>query len=128
MTYYFSKALQNISFEEAVNRVKEALKKRGFGVITEIDFQKTLKEKLGVEFPKYLVLEACNPPFAYRSLNVEDKIGTLLPCNLIVQEKEGLIEVSSVNPESMMNAVANPEIRNIAKEVSEILEETVESL
>ena len=128
MTYYFSKTIQNTSFEEAVNSVKEALKERGFGVITEIDFQKTLKEKLGVEFPKYLVLEACNPPFAYRSLNAEDKIGTLLPCNLIVQEKEGQIEVSSVNPESMMADIENPEIQSIAKEVSELLEQTVESL
>jgi len=128
MTYYFSKTIQNSSFEETVNSVKEALKKRGFGIIAEIDFQKTLKEKLGVDFPKYLVLEACNPPFAYRSLKAEDKMGTLLPCNLIVQEIEGKIEVSSVNPKSMMNSVDNPEIQNVAREVSELLEQTVESL
>lgn len=128
MNYYFSKPLLNPSFEEAVTKTKEALKNEGFGVIAEIDFQKTLKEKLGVEFPKYLVLEACNPSYAYKSLSIEDKIGLLLPCNLVVQEKEERIEVSSVDPESMMKNIDIPELQNIAREVSKKLKQVIESL
>ena len=110
MSYYFTKTLEKGSFEEAIERTKEALKKEGFGVVAEIDFQKTLKEKLDVDFRKYRVLEACNPPYALKSLTADDKIGTILPCNFIVQEKEGKIEVSSINPVAAMQAVDNQEI------------------
>lgn len=129
MSYYFSKTLNKATFEEAVEKTKQSLKNDGFGIIAEIDFQKTLKEKLGVDLRRYLVLEACNPPYAFQSLNADDKIGTLLPCNFVVQEKEnGIIEVSSVDPLAMMAQVESPEMQNIAKEISDKLKRVVESL
>ncbi len=128
MSYYFTKTLKNGSFEEAIERTKEALKKEGFGVVAEIDFQKTLKEKLDVDFRKYRVLEACNPPYALKSLTADDKIGTVLPCNFIVQEKKGKIEVSSINPVAAMAAVENEEMKKIALEISEKLSRVVASL
>ena len=128
MSYYFTKTLEKGSFEEAIERTKEALKKEGFGVVAEIDFQKTLKEKLDVDFRKYRVLEACNPPYALKSLTADDKIGTVLPCNFIVQEKEGKIEVSSINPVAAMQAVDNPEMKAIAHEIGEKLSRVVVSL
>ncbi len=128
MSYYFTKTLKESSFEEAIERTKEALKKEGFGVVAEIDFQKTLKEKLDVDFRKYRVLEACNPPYALKSLTAEDKIGTVLPCNFIVQEKGGKIEVSSINPVAAMQSVDNPEMKVIAQEISEKLNRVVASL
>ena len=128
MSYYFTKTLEKGSFEEAIERTKEALKKEGFGVVAEIDFQKTLKEKLNVDFRKYCVLEACNPPYALKSLTADDKIGTVLPCNFIVQEKEGKVEVSSINPVAAMQAVENEEMKAIASEISEKLSRVVASL
>lgn len=128
MSYFFSKTLQTSSFEEAVIKTKEALKKEEFGVIGEIDFQQNFKEKLGVDFRKYILLEACNPFYAYKSIMSEDKIGTLLPCNFIVQEIEGGIEVSSINPGTMMMQIDNPEMQQISKEVSEKLKRVIESL
>ncbi len=128
MSYYFTKTLKEGSFEEAIDRTKEALKKEGFGVVAEIDFQKTLKEKLDVDFRKYHVLEACNPPYALRSLTADDKIGTVLPCNFIVQEKDGEVEVSSINPVAAMASVENEEMKNIALEISEKLSRVVLSL
>lgn len=128
MSYYFTKTLEKGSFEETLERTKEALKKEGFGVVAEIDFQKTLKEKLNVDFRKYRVLEACNPPYALKSLTADDKIGTVLPCNFIVQEKEGKIEVSSINPVAAMAAVENEEMKKIAIEISEKLKRVVASL
>ncbi len=128
MSYYFTKTLKGSSFEEAIESTKEALKKEGFGVIAEIDFQQTLKEKLNVDFRKYRVLEACNPPYALKSLTADDKIGTVLPCNFIVQEKDGEIEVSSINPVAAMAAVENKEMKKIAKEISEKLSRVVDSL
>ena len=128
MSYYFTKTLEKGSFEEAIERTKEALKKEGFGVVAEIDFQKTLKEKLDVDFRKYRVLEACNPPYALKSLTADDKIGTVLPCNFIVQEKEGKIEVSSIDPVAAMTAVENEEMKAIATEISQKLNRVVSSL
>ncbi len=128
MSYYFTKTLEKGSFEEAIERTKEALKNEGFGVVAEIDFQKTLKEKLDVNFRKYRVLEACNPPYALKSLTADDKIGTVLPCNFIVQEKEGKVEVSSINPVAAMASVENEEMKSIALEISEKLQRVVESL
>jgi len=128
MSYYFTKTLKGVSFEDAIERTKEALKKEGFGVVAEIDFQKTLKEKLDVDFRKYRVLEACNPPYALKSLTADDKIGTVLPCNFIVQEKEGEIEVSSIDPVAAMTAVENGEMKAIAAEISQKLNRVVASL
>jgi len=128
MSYYFSKTINNVTFDDAVENTRQALEIEGFGVIAEIDFQKTLKEKLGVDFRRYLILEACNPTYAFKSLNAEDKIGTLLPCNFVIQEKENGVEVSSVDPIAMMAQVKSPEMQTIAKEISEKLKRIVGSL
>jgi len=128
MSYYFTKTLEKGSFEEAIERTKEALKKEGFSVVAEIDFQKTLKEKLDRDFRKYRVLGACNPPYALKSLTADDKIGTILPCNFIVQEIEGKIEVSSINPVAAMSEVDNEDMKIIAREISEKLSRVVASL
>jgi uncharacterized protein (DUF302 family) len=128
MKYYFSKTI-NTSFDEAINRVTETLKTEGFGVISEIRMHDKLKEKLGVDFKKYTILGACNPGYAYKALQVEDKIGTLLPCNLIVQELTGgKIEVAAVNPIASMMAVNNPELNGIAKEVTDKLQDVISRL
>lgn len=117
MSYYFGKTL-NIPFDEAVERVTQELKKEGFGILTDIDVKATLKKKLNVEFKKYRILGACNPPFAYRALQKEDKIGTMLPCNVIVQEhREGSVEVSAIDPVASMQAIHNPELHDIAQEI-----------
>jgi uncharacterized protein (DUF302 family) len=114
MRYYFSKEVA-LPFDDAVRAVTLALSKEGFGVLTEIDVQATLKKKLGVGFRKYLILGACNPPFAYRALQVEDKIGLMLPCNVIVQEfGDGKVEISAIDPIASMQAVQNPALKEIA--------------
>jgi uncharacterized protein (DUF302 family) len=128
MSYYFSKTIA-ASFEEAIARVTEGLKKEGFGIITEIDVRETLKKKLGVEFHNYKILGACNPPFAYEALQIEDKVGTLLPCNVIVQEREpGQAEVAAVDPMTTMQAVGNPKLKAIAERVRIKLKRVVENL
>lgn len=128
MSYYFTKVL-DISFEEAVNKITEELKKEGFGILTEINIQETLKKKLDVDFRKYKILGACNPPFAHKALQTEDKIGLLLPCNLIVQEnKDGKVEASAVNPLVTMQSVNNHDLSDIANEVKERLERVINSL
>ena len=117
MNYYFNKTV-NYSFEKAVERITEELKSEGFGVLAEIDMQKTLKEKLNVDFRKYKILEACNPPFAYKSLVAEDKIGIFLPCNIVVQETDdNNIEIAVVNPVSAMQNVNNDKMKDIAAEI-----------
>ena len=116
MSYYFSKTI-TASFEDAVARVTEALKKEGFGILTDIDVQATLKKKLNTEFRKYRILGACNPPFAYQALLAEDRIGTMLPCNVIVQEWPGSgVEVSAADPVASMATVRNPQLGKIAAE------------
>lgn len=128
MSYYFNKFLK-IPFDEAVVRVIEELKKEGFGVLTEIDVKETLKKKLDVDFQKYRILGACNPPFAYRALQAENKIGTMLPCNVIVQEiSEGQVEVSAIDPVASMQAIENPALKEIATEVQHKLKKVIESL
>lgn len=128
MDYYFTTKYSG-NFENAVTKVKALLKNEGFGVLTEIDIQKTLKEKLNVDFKKYLILGACNPPFAYKAIQVEDKIGTMLPCNIIVQElSPNSIEVSSINPMTSMQSVKNDALMDIAKEVSNRLETVINNL
>lgn len=127
MSYYFSKKIKG-SFAVVLERVTSSLKKEGFGILTEIDVQETLKKKLDVEFQKYIILGACNPPFAYKALLAENKIGTMLPCNVIVQEKEdGEVEVAAVDPVASMKAVDNPELLEISKQIQEKLKNVVMS-
>ena len=117
MSYYLSKILAT-SFEETIARVTEELKKEGFGILTEIDVQKTLKAKLDVDFRPYVILGACNPPFAYQALLAEDKIGVLLPCNVIVQEVgPGQVEVAAMDPAAAMEVVQNPRLQEVAGQV-----------
>jgi uncharacterized protein (DUF302 family) len=128
MKYYFNKTL-DISFENAVKRVTEELKKEGFGILTDIDVQSTLKKKLDVSFRKYRILGACNPQFAYKALQNESRIGTMLPCNVIVQETEGGdVEVSAIDPISSMQAVQNPDLEDIANQVQAKLKSVVDNL
>lgn len=129
MNYYFSKTLENVTFDEAIERVTEELKKEGFGILTEIDVQATLKKKLDVNFKKYRILGACNPPFAYKALQAENKIGTMLPCNVIVQELEdGKIEVAAVDPVASMQAVENDKLSDIANEIRAKLEKVIKNI
>ena len=129
MDYHYTKTLKNITFEDAIARVTTALQKEGFGVLTTIDIKSTLKKKLEVDFYNYTILGACNAPFAYKALQAEDKIGTMLPCNVIVQEKElGQIEVSAVDPMASMQAIENESLADIATEVRDKLIKVVESL
>lgn len=128
MKYYISKNMDS-SFETAVEKVKESLKVEGFGVLSEIDIHEKLKEKLNVDFRKYKILGACNPSYAYKALQSEDKIGTMLPCSVIVQER-GMndIEVAAVDPVASMMAIENPDLAGIALEVKEKLERAIATL
>jgi uncharacterized protein (DUF302 family) len=127
MTYYFSKTL-DAPFDEAVERTIAALKRHGFGVLTRIDVKNTLKEKIGAEFRPYVILGACNPQMAHQALQAEDKIGTMLPCNVIVQELGGKSEVAAVDPVASMQAIENPALATIATKVREELKAVVQSL
>jgi len=128
MEYYFSKIL-TASFDEAVERTTEVLKTEGFGIISVINIHEKLNEKLGINFKKYRILGACNPGYAYKALLAEEKIGTMLPCNVIVIDKEnGEIEVSAVNPIASMIAIHNPLLEPLAIEVTEKLKRVIESL
>ena len=128
MQYSIDKIL-DMSFDDAVNRVVEELKKEGFGVLTDIDVQMTLKKKLDVDFRKYRILGACNPPFAYKALQAERRIGTMLPCNVIVKETEsGQIEVSAIDPIASMRAIENSNLREIADQIQAKLKKVVERL
>ncbi len=128
MKYYFSKTI-NESFEGAIEKVTEALKAEGFGILTEIDVQATLKKKLDVDFRPYIILGACNPPFAHKALLAEDKIGTMLPCNVIVQDKgNGAVEVAAIDPMASMQAVENETLGEVAEAIRGKLKKVVESL
>ncbi|HZH72504.1 DUF302 domain-containing protein [Aequorivita sp. F47161] len=128
MNYYFNKIMKG-TFEEVIDKVTQGLKEEGFGILTEIDVTATLKEKLDVDFKKYRILGACNPPYAHKALEAEDKIGTMLPCNVIVQEiEEGIIEVAAVNPMASMQAVENEKLHEVAKEITSMLENIIEKL
>jgi uncharacterized protein (DUF302 family) len=117
----------NLSFDRAITGVTEELKKEGFGILTEIDVKETLKKKLNVDFRRYKILGACNPPFAYRALQTEDKIGTMLPCNVIVQEiSGGDVEVTVIDPLASMQAVENPALKEIAAEISKKLKTVID--
>jgi uncharacterized protein (DUF302 family) len=128
MQYYFNKRLKT-SFDEAIERVTEELKKEGFGILTDIDVQQTLKKKLDVSFRRYRILGACNPHFAYQALQKESRIGTMLPCSVIVQETEDRdIEVAAIDPLASMQAVQNPALEEIANQVQAKLRSVVDSL
>jgi uncharacterized protein (DUF302 family) len=128
MQYYMQKTL-SLSFEEALERVKEELKREGFGVLTEIDVRDTLKMKLDVNFRNYRILGACNPPFAYQALQVEDRIGLLLPCNIIVQEtSDGRVEAAAIDPVVSMQTVGNPRLKVIAEQVQAKLRNVIAAL
>jgi uncharacterized protein (DUF302 family) len=126
MQYSFNKRL-DCSFDEAITRVTDELKKEGFGVLTEIDVQRTLKKKMDVEFRKYKILGACNPNYAYKALQLESRIGTMLPCNVIVQETEsGEIEVAAIDPIASMQSIDNPELGEVATQVQAKLKKVIE--
>jgi len=128
MNYYFSKTIHT-SFDEGLKLVTESLKTEGFGVISEIRMHEKLKEKLGVDFKKYVILGACNPAFAYKALQIEDKIGTMLPCNvLIIEQGNGIIEVAAVNPISSMASITNTELDSVAQQVTDKLRRMIENL
>ncbi len=125
MSYYFTKIVK-ASFDEALAKVTDELKVEGFGILTEIDVKETLKKKLNVDFRRYKILGACNPPFAYKALTAENKIGTMLPCNVIVQEiSAGQVEVTAIDPLASMQAVENTALKDIASEISNKLKTVI---
>jgi uncharacterized protein (DUF302 family) len=128
MSYHNTKTVST-NFDETIEKVTEELKKEGFGVLTEIDVKETLKKKLDVDFRKYRILGACNPPLAYKALSNEENIGVMLPCNVIVQEKDGgVVQVSAINPMESMKAVSNPNLEEIAETVSRKLANVIANL
>ncbi|NCO63765.1 MAG: DUF302 domain-containing protein [Flavobacteriales bacterium] len=129
MNYYFKTSLSSVTFDEVIEKTIEELQKEGFGVLTEIDLKATLKKKLDVDFYNYKILGACNPSFAHKALMAEDKIGTMLPCNVIIQEKKpGTIEVSAVDPLASMVSVKNDALGTIALEVRDKLKRVIENI
>jgi uncharacterized protein (DUF302 family) len=127
MNYFFNKTVP-YSFDEALEIVTDALKEEGFGVLTEIDVKETLKKKLDVDFRKYKILGACNPYFAHQALQKEDKIGLMLPCNVVVEENAGSVEVSAIDPIVSMQGVENDSLLEIAVEVRGKLQRVIENL
>ena len=128
MNYYFN-TLLHTNFETALTRVTNALETEGFGVVTKLDLQEKFKEKLGVDFKKYTILGACNPAYAYKALQAEEKVGTMLPCNIIVIDKEdGTVEIAAINPIASMMAIKNPELEGLANKVTEKIQRVIESL
>lgn len=128
MQYSIDKKV-NYSFEEAKTLVTEKLKEEGFGILTEIDVQATLKKKIGVDFKKYVILGACNPNFAHQALQVEDKLGVLLPCNVIlIEQEDGSVDISAIDAFNMMAQINNPALNRIAQQVGERLQKVMDSL
>jgi uncharacterized protein (DUF302 family) len=128
MSYYFSKILPT-GFDDAIGRTTAALQAQGFGIITEVDVQQTLKNKIGVDFRKYRILGACNPKLAHEALQIEDKIGTMLPCNVVVQElSKDKTEIAAIDPVASMQAVDNPKLKEAAARVRELLKAAIEAI
>ncbi len=127
MSYYFSKIL-NSGFDETITKTAQALQNEGFGILTEIDVTATLKKKLDVDFKPYKILGACNPSFAYQALKNEDKIGVMLPCNVVVIQQENGVEVSAVDPMASMQAIKNEALGQIAEQVQQKLKNVIDSL
>lgn len=127
--YTFDKQLRSIAFEDAVARTKQVLAEKGFGVLTEIDVQGTMKAKLNADIPAYLILGACNPKMAYEALKLEPRAGAMLPCNVIIRELEdGSIEVSAIDPVASMSAIDNEQLKTVASKVQHLLKEAVGEL
>lgn len=128
MNYYFAKTL-TCSVDEAVEKVTLLLKDQGFGIITRINVKETMKEKLDVDFRDYMILGACNPGFALNALNSEDKVGLMLPCNVIVQDKgDGKCEVAAINPKTVMQSIGNPSLTELSCKVTEIMDLVIRKL
>lgn len=128
MSYHFSKILSS-DFDSAITKVIEELKNEGFGIVTDIDMKETLKKKIDVDFRKYRILGACNPKYAYQALLLEDKVGTMLPCNIVIQEhSDGSIEVSAVDPLASMMAIKNEKLVPLANEISGKLQKVIENI
>lgn len=125
MTYHLT-TRTDLDFDQALDRVTDLLAEKGFGIMTTIDVQKALKEKLGQDFRRYTILGACNPGYAHQALQLEDKIGTMLPCNVVVQEVAGGTEVSAVDPLASMQAVQNGDLRTVAGQVSDLLQDVID--
>jgi uncharacterized protein (DUF302 family) len=129
MEFFIAKKLKSGSFEDVDQKIREELKNEGFGVITEIDVKKTFKEKIDVDFRKYKILGACNPAYAHKALQAEDKIGTFLPCNVVIQESpEGGVEVMAFDPASAMMELDNPELAKLSIEIREKLIKVLDKL
>ena len=127
--YTFDKQLRGITFDDAIARTKQVLATKGFGVLTEIDMQKTMKAKLDVDIPAYVILGACNPKMAYEALQLEPRAGAMLPCNVIVRElADGVIEVSAIDPVASMTAIDNPALQAVAGKVQSLLSEAADEL
>tara|TARA_R110000824_G_scaffold48565_3_gene137089 strand:- start:707 stop:1147 length:441 start_codon:yes stop_codon:yes gene_type:complete len=128
MSYYMAVKLKT-SFDEAIERTEAALNTEGFGVLTRVDVQETLKAKINVDFRPYTILGACNPALAHEALQLEDKVGTMLPCNLVVQQKgDGEVEVAAINPVASMQAIDNPQLKKAAAAVRDKLSRVIDSL
>ena len=127
MIYYINNTI-NADLETATIIIKEELQKEGFGIVTEFDVNKALKEKLDIDFRQYRILGACNPAFALRSINAEDKIGTILPCNVMLQEVENGIEIAIINPKAMISEIENDEMKDIANEIYDKMQRVISSL
>jgi len=128
MSYYFARTLEQ-PYEQTVAEVRAALAREGFGVLTEIDVQATMKAKIGKDFRPYVILGACNPTMAHKALEMEDKVGTMLPCNVIVQElAPGRTEVAAINPVASMQAIDNPALKEVAGQVATMLKAVVDGL
>ncbi len=128
MSYYFNKTF-TASFDNVIARTTAALQAEGFGIITQIDVQKTLKEKIGVGFRKYRILGACNPQLAFEALQLEDKVGTMLPCNVVVQEQDhGKVEVAAIDPVASMQAIDNPLLKAAASQVAAKLMRVIDAI
>ena len=129
MSYYINTTISGLTFDEAIERITDALKKEGFGILTDIDIKATMKKKLDVDFYNYRILGACNPGYAYKALQEENKIGTMLPCNVIVQEnKDGSIDISAVDPIASMQAVENENLGSLAIGIKDKLQKVIDSL
>ena len=128
MSYYFSTVI-DADFDEAIARTRAALQEEGFGVVSEIDIQKTLRDKIGADFRRYTILGACNPVLAHEALRLEDKVGAMLPCNVVVQAKgEGSTEIAAIDPVASMQAIDNPALKDAAAEVRERLRAVIGQL
>ena len=129
LAYTYNRVLKDVAIDDAELLVRDALAEKGFGVLTEIDVKATMKKKLDVNFRPYMILGACNPEFAYKAFQSEDKIGTMLPCNLVLQDAgDGTVEVSAIDPMASMQAIENPDLEAIANDVQGLLKSVIEEL